>query len=149
MGIYMIFESLDYFILESLIILLIGAAGGTFAQAVSLRLKYNGKWDTISTGRKISLLFTGTLASLIVGLYFLDTEYAQGKSLAAIIWRLWAYQLTAGWSGGIAMSWLEQRLFNNNQRDGNSVINSALLPDKTLEGGHGTSTLEELDDSDG
>ena len=145
----MIFESLDYFVLESIITLFVGALGGTFAQIVSLRLKYNGQWDKISAGRKVSMVFTGTLASLVIGLHLIDSEYAQGKSLATIIWRLWAYQLMAGWSGGIVMSLLESYIFkpsNSNRHKGNNVVTTALLPDRTLQAGQNGSETTIVDD---
>lgn len=79
------------------IALLFGTFVGLLAQTISARLRHNGKWHEMTSGRKWALRWSGALAAYGVGLWILD--HPAPNSVTPYIYRLWLWQLVAAWGG--------------------------------------------------
>lgn len=90
-----------------IVALLFGTAVGLLAQSIATRLRHNGKWHEMSSGRKWALRWTGALAAYGVGLWVLDHP-APGDT--PYVYRLWLYQLAAAWGGAAVLDALVQFL---------------------------------------
>lgn len=91
-----------------LLALAFGTFVGLLAQTIASRLRHNGKWEDISSGRKWAMRWTGAFAAYGVGLWILDHPVPGSES--PYVYRLWLYQLAAAWGGTAVLDMLVQIL---------------------------------------
>lgn len=93
-----------------IIFLLLGGLFGCLVQFIKLRVQYeNGDWESLSSQKKAAMTGTGGVASLVVGLWYLDGHI--DIEVDQVIYRLWFFQSLAGYLGDIFLDLLSRHLF--------------------------------------